>query len=402
MSLEKIEDKFLRYVRLDTQSSETSKTYPSTKQQLVLAKLLKQELLDLGIKDVEMDEYGLVYAHIEGEKDLPTIGLIAHMDTAPTLKGGNYEPRVIYNYDGQDIQLNNTYTLDIKQFPHLKQLKGQTLIVTDGEHLLGGDDKAGIAIIMALAEYYLQHPKIKHAPIAIAFTPDEEVGGGALHFEVKKMKADFAYTLDGGPYNDINYENFNAASASVSIQGVGIHPGNGKDLMVNASLLAMEFNSLLDPQAIPAKTSGYQGFNHLVEMKGDVETAYLAYIIRDHDEDKLRQKEARFIEIGQQLQNKYPTSKVEVKIGKGYRNMRYYFEQDKTAIEAIVKAYQKVGIEPTFSPIRGGTDGATITYLGLPCPNLGNGDRACHGRYEHVVVQEMYQVFDVIRALLEK
>lgn len=400
--MEKIESKFIRYVKIDTESSETSKTYPSTAKQLDLARLLKKELIELGVKDVIMDEYGLVYAHLDGEKDLPTIGLIAHMDTAPTIRGGNYEPRVVTNYAGNDIKLNATYTLSPKQFPHLLDLKGKTLIVTDGDHLLGGDDKAGVAIIMSIVEYYINHPSIKHCPIAVCFTPDEEIGGGPLHFDVKKMHADYAYTLDGGPSWDINYENFNASSAVVSIKGVGIHPGSAKGIMVNASLLAMEFNAQLDPDAIPAKTEGYQGFNHLCEIKGDIETCEMGYIIRDHDEKKLHAKEKEFIRIGQELQKKYPTSEVKVTIIPSYKNMRNYFDKDKTAINAITKAYDKVGIKYTFSAIRGGTDGATITYMGLPCPNIGNGDRCCHGRYEHVVVEEMYQVFDVVKALLEQ
>ena len=400
--MEKIEAKFIRYAKIDTESSDNSTTYPSTLKQLELAKLLKQELLGLGIKDVEMDQFGLVYAHIPGEKAMPTIGLIAHMDTATSIQGGNFEPRVVKDYDGKDIKLNDTYTLGPTQFPHLKELKGKTLIVTDGEHLLGGDDKAGVAIIMAIAEYYQGHPEIKHAPIAICFTPDEEVGGGALHFDVKKMGASYAYTLDGGPSWDINYENFNASSAVVTIKGVGIHPGSAKGIMINAALLAMEFNSHLDPKAIPGETDGYEGFNHLCGIKGDVENCEMFYILRDHDEQKLKQKEEVFKQIGVQLQHKYPTSEVKVQIIPGYRNMRNYFDKDKTAITAITRAYEKAGIKPTFSAVRGGTDGATITYMGLPCPNIGTGDRCCHGRYEHVVVEEMYETFNVVKALLEK
>ena len=398
--MEKIENKFLRYVKIDTESSETSFTYPSTDKQLKLANLLKDELIDMGIKNAYVDEFGLVYAQIDGDNSLPKIGLIAHMDTAPTIRGGNFEPRFVYNYNGDDIKLNNQYTLSSNQFPHLKKLVGKTLIVTDGEHLLGGDDKAGIAIIMSLCEYYSK-VKINHAPIRICFTPDEEIGAGADHFSCEKMDADIAYTLDGGDIEEINFENFNAASCHVSIKGVGIHPGSAKDIMVNACLLAMEFNSLLDPNAIPSKTELYQGFNHLDYIKGDVESCELDYIIRNHDEKLLKKQEQEFIKAQEIIKNKYPTCAIEVTLKEQYRNMKYYFEKDSKALDLITAAYKKVDQKYHFDPIRGGTDGARITYMGLPCPNIGTGDYCCHGRYEHVVVEQMYQMFNICKALLE-
>lgn len=400
--MEKIENKFIRYVKIDTESSETSYSYPSTSKQLILANLLKDELVSLGIKNAYVDEYGLVYAHIDGDNSLPKIGLIAHMDTAPTIQGGNFEPRIIENYDGEDIKLNDIYKLSDKQFPHLRTLKHKTLIVTDGDHLLGGDDKAGIAIIMAIAEYYMEHKEIKHAPIRICFTPDEEVGAGADHFDIERMDADFAYTLDGGEASEVNYENFNASSATIEIKGVGIHPGYAKNTMVNAILLGMEFNSYLDANAIPSKTDGYEGFYHLESINGDVENCTLSYILRDHNEQKLHQKELNLMHAKDKLLNKYPTAEVNISIKEQYRNMKYYFEQDMTAIERIKKAYDKAEVKYEFSPVRGGTDGARITYMGLPCPNIGTGDRCCHGRFEHVVVEEMYDVFNVVRALLEE
>ena len=398
--MEKIENKFIRYVKIDTESSETSSTYPSTEKQLNLSRLLNEELLNLGIESY-IDEYGLVYAKIDGGNSKEKIGLIAHVDTAPTIRGGNFEPKIVNNYNGEDVVLNDTYTLSNKMFPHLSKLKNKTLIVTDGDHLLGGDDKAGVAIIMAIAEYYATNKDINHAPIRICFTPDEEVGAGADYFSVEKMDADIAYTLDGGESNQINFENFNASSAIVDIKGVGIHPGDAKDKMINAVLLGMEFNSLLDSEAIPSKTENYQGFNHLDHFSGDVESCHLDYIIRNHDEDLLTKQEQSFIDAKNIIKERYPNCEIEVSIKRQYRNMKYYFEKDDRAIKKLLSAFKLNNIQPHFVPIRGGTDGARITYMGLPCPNIGTGDRCCHGRYEHVVVEEMYEMFNIVKSLLE-
>lgn len=397
--MEKIENKFIRYVKIDTESSETSTSNPSTFKQFDLAKLLTKELEELGF-EVELDKYGLVYAKLDGDPSLAKIGLIAHMDTAPTIRGGNFEPRFVYNYDGNDIKLNQTYSLSPNIFPSLKDVIGKTLIVTDGEHLLGGDDKAGIAIIMAIAEYYATNKEIRHAPIRICFTPDEEIGAGADHFDVEKMDADIAYTLDGGESREINFENFNAAGATISFKGVSIHPGSAKNIMVNALLLAQEFNSLL-PNFTPSNTEGYEGFFHLTDINGDAELCKVQYILRDHDKNLLNEKKETLLKTADILNKKYPTAKVEVEIKDQYENMKYYFENNPLAIDKITSAYKKVGLEYYFSPIRGGTDGARITYMGLPCPNIGTGDRCCHGRFEHVVVEEMYEMFDVVKALLE-
>lgn len=397
--MEKIENKFIRYVKIDTESSETSTSYPSTFKQFDLAKLLTKELEELGF-EVELDKYGLVYAKLDGDPSLAKIGLIAHMDTAPTIRGGNFEPRFVYNYDGNDIKLNQTYSLSPNIFPSLKDVIGKTLIVTDGEHLLGGDDKAGIAIIMAIAEYYATNKEIRHASIRICFTPDEEIGAGADHFDVEKMDADIAYTLDGGESREINFENFNAAGATISFKGVSIHPGSAKNIMVNALLLAQEFNSLL-PNFTPSNTEGYEGFYHLTDINGDAEFCKVQYILRDHDKNLLNEKKETLLKTADILNKKYPTAKVEVEIKDQYENMKYYFENNPLAIDKITSAYKKVGLEYYFSPIRGGTDGARITYMGLPCPNIGTGDRCCHGRFEHVVVEEMYEMFDVVKALLE-
>ena len=361
--MEKIENKFIRYVKIDTESSETSTSYPSTFKQFDLAKLLTKELEELGF-EVELDKYGLVYAKLDGDPSLAKIGLIAHMDTAPTIRGGNFEPRFVYNYDGSDIKLNQTYSLSPNIFPSLKDVIGKTLIVTDGEHLLGGDDKAGIAIIMAIAEYYATNKEIRHAPIRICFTPDEEIGAGADHFDVEKMDADIAYTLDGGESREINFENFNAAGATISFKGVSIHPGSAKNIMVNALLLAQEFNSLL-PNFTPSNTEGYEGFYHLTDINGDAELCKVQYILRDHDKNLLNEKKETLLKTADILNKKYPTAKVEVEIKDQYENMKYYFENNPLAIDKITSAYKKVGLEYYFSPIRGGTDGARITYIGL-------------------------------------
>lgn len=397
--MEKIEDKFIRYVKIDTESDEHSTTYPSTEKQWTLARLLYQELTDLGIQ-AEIDPYGLVYAKIDGDPSRPKIGLIAHMDTAPTIRGGNFEPRIVANYDGKDIPLNEEYTLSPSQFPHLHQAVGKTLIVTDGDHLLGGDDKAGVAIIMSIAEYFSAHPELSHAPIRICFTPDEEIGAGADHFDVKKMDADVAYTLDGGDADELNIENFNASAAKVSISGVSIHPGSAKGIMVNAALLAMEFNALLDPEKTPSRTEGYEGFHHLEAIKGDAENCTLSYILREHDEAKLRALETELHTAAETIRKKYPSCEIHVEIRQQYQNMKTYFDCDRRAVDIILRAFASMGISPRFIPIRGGTDGARITYMGLPCPNIGTGDRCCHGRYEHVIVEEMYTVFNLVRTLL--
>lgn len=397
-----IKEKFLRYVQFDTMSDEASTTYPSTSSQLEFGKLLVKELHEIGVDNAYQDEFGNIYAKIDGDDTLNKIGLIAHMDTSPSLKGGNYTPRIVSNYDGKDIKLCKEYTLTPQRFPSLMNNIGHDLIVTDGYHLLGGDDKAGIAIIMEIAEFYMNHKEIKHAPIRICFTPDEEIGLGSLHFDIKKMDADFAYTLDGGEYNEINYENFNAASCKVTINGVGVHPGSAKGIMVNALTLAMEFNNLLPENEVPEKTEQYEGFYHLTDLSGDVENATLNYIIRDHDAVKLQNKKDKLLKIKSILQEKYPVAKVLVEIKDSYKNMYEYFKNDMTVVNRISNAYKQNNIDPLYVPIRGGTDGASITFLGLPCPNIGVGDYNCHGRYEYVSINEMEKVFLVVRTLLEK
>ena len=398
--MSKVVEKFLRYIAIDTMSDEESTSTPSTSIQLNLAKLLVEELHNLGISNAYLDEYGLVYAYLDGDETLDPIGLIAHMDTSPELIGGNYTPRIIKNYDGKDIKLNDTYTMSPKEFPSLKGNIGHDIIVTDGDHLLGGDDKAGVAIIMEIIEYYVTHKDIIHAPIRICFTPDEEVGRGSENFDVNKMNAKIAYTLDGGRFNDINYENFNAYSIQVKIKGVGIHPGSAKGIMVNSILVAQEFNSLL-PNETPANTEKYEGFSHLNDIRGTVEETNMYYIVRDHDSNKIHERVGKFFEIERKLSLKYPHAHIEVISKEGYHNMYEYFKNDMTAVTKASNAYKKLNIEPTFTPIRGGTDGASITFMGLPCPNLGTGDYNCHGRYEYVDINEMEQMVEVVKVLLE-
>ena len=396
-----ITKRFLNYIKFDTKSDENSCTYPSSPSQLEFGKMLVNELHELGVKNAYQDEFGNIYAKIDGDNSMSKIGLIAHMDTSPSLDGGNFEPRIINNYQGEDIKLCNEYTLSPERFPSLLTNLGEDLIVTDGHHLLGGDDKAGIAIIMSLVEFYMNNKDIKHAPIRICFTPDEEIGLGSLHFDVNKMDADFAYTLDGGKFNEVNYENFNAASCDIEILGVGVHPGSAKGIMVNAITVGLELNSMLPENEVPEKTDNYEGFYHLTDFNGDVEKVHMHYILRDHDLNKLEDKKNKLLDIKSILENKYSTSKIEMKIKDNYKNMFEYFKNDMSVVSKIIAAYKANNYEVNCSPIRGGTDGASITYLGLPCPNIGVGDYNCHGRYEYVSINEMNKVFSVIRTLLE-
>lgn len=393
-------ERFKKYISYDTMSDPNSETYPSTNSQIEFGKILLKDLQELGVNDSYQDEYGIIYGKINNDKE-KTIGLIAHMDTAPTISGEIHNPRLIEKYDGSKIVLNEKYSMSDEDFPVLKTVIGEDLLVTDGEHLLGGDDKAGIAIIFEFTKYYIAHKDEFAFNLAIAFTPDEEIGQGALYFEPSKMRADIAYTLDGGSIYEASFENFNAASAEVTIEGVGVHPGSAKDLMINSVLLAMEFNSLLPQDMIPSKTSGYQGFIHLDEIKGDVEKTKLFYILRDHELPLLEEKKEMLLNARKEILSKYPKAKVDVLIKDEYRNMRDYFIKDMTAITMINKAYLNSSTKIHYEPIRGGTDGATITYKGLPCPNLGVGDFNPHGRFEFVSVTQMYKMVEILKELFK-
>ena len=393
-------ERFKKYIAFDTVSDESSLTYPSTKSQVEFAKILVDDLKKLGVKDAYKDEHSIVYAFIDNKKE-KTIGLISHMDTAPTIEGGIKNPRLIEKYNGEDIELNSTYKMKVEDFPVLKTVVGEDLLVTDGEHLLGGDDKAGIAIIFEFLTYYLKHKEEFNYNLAIAFTADEEIGRGASKFDVKKMKADIAYTLDGESIYEANFENFNAASAKVKIEGVGVHPGNAKDIMINAVLLGIEFNNLLPKDMIPSKTEDHEGFIHLDEFKGDVEAATLSYILRDHDKALLEDKKEMLKKAKEKILAKYPKAKIDLELHDEYRNMRDYFINHMEAIELINKAYINSRLPIRYTPIRGGTDGATITYMGLPCPNLGTGDFNPHGRFEFVSLTQMTKMVDVLKELFK-
>ena len=373
-------ERFKKYIAFDTVSDESSLTYPSTKSQVEFAEILVDDLKKLGVKDAYKDEHSIVYAFIDNKKE-KTIGLISHMDTAPTIEGGIKNPRLIEKYNGEDIELN----------------------LTDGEHLLGGDDKAGIAIIFEFLTYYLKHREEFNYNLAIAFTADEEIGRGASKFDVKKMKADIAYTLDGESIYEANFENFNfnAASAKIKIEGVGVHPGNAKDIMINAVLLGIEFNNLLPKDMIPSKTEDHEGFIHLNEFRGDVEVTTLSYILRDHDKALLEDKKEMLKKAKENILAKYPKAKIDLELQDEYRNMRDYFINHMEAIELINKAYINSRLPIRYTPIRGGTDGATITYMGLPCPNLGTGDFNPHGRFEFVSLTQMAKMVDILKELFK-
>lgn len=391
-------ERFLRYVKIDTQSNDESELTPSDPKELVLTRLLKDELAELGITS-EIDEFGRLYAKLEGEEGFETIGFNSHVDTALELPGLNVKPQVIENYDGGVIRLNDIYSMSPNEFPRLRNREGDTLVVTSGDTLLGADDKAGCAVIMSALAYFVAHPEVKHRPIAVLFTPDEEIGRGPEHFNAEKFGAAWAYTIDGDSPRNIEMENFNAAHASISIEGVSIHPGEAKGKMVNAARLAAEFDSLLSDEDRPEKTAVREGFNHLVHIEGSVDKASLHYIIRNHDGVKLEKQKEDIKEAAKLLSERYPSAKVNVEIGDDYRNMKEVFDKDPRAIEHAVKVYRSLGIEPNFEPIRGGTDGATFSFNGCPTPNLGTGSYHHHGRYEFLSLKEFHQMIDIVVAL---
>ena len=406
-------ERFLKYVSYDTQSDEAYDTCPSTEKQLLLANELKRELEEMGASDVRMSEYGYLFARIPdntgstsahgasgvGQKTtIPALGFISHMDTAPSLTGTNVKPRIGQAYDGKDIVLNAEKQIGMKvsEFPFLADLKGQDLIVTDGTTLLGADDKAGVAEIMTMAEYFLTHPEIPHGEICIGFTPDEEIGRGTDRFDVKDFGAAVAYTVDGGPIGEIEYENFNAASGKVRIQGASIHPGDAKLKMKNALLIGMEFQSLLPVFENPMYTEGYEGFYHLDEMSGNVEEAQLNYIIRDHDHEKFEQKKKFFAEAADFLNRKYGKGTVTAEVTDSYYNMKEKIEPCMYLIDTAKEAMAACGIEPEVVPIRGGTDGARLSYMGLPCPNLCTGGYNYHGKYEFIPVDSLQKTAEIL------
>lgn len=393
-------EKFLRYVAYDTQSKDEQPRIPSTEKQRILADVLAEELKAMGAENVSVSQESYVYATIPAttNRNVPVLGLIAHMDTSPDASGKDVKPRIVENYDGGTIVLNQekNITLSPADYPSLKGYAGDDLIVTDGTTLLGSDDKAGVAEIMAAAEYLLDNPQIPHGTIKIGFTPDEEVGCGADAFDVKGFGADVAYTVDGGALGELEYENFNAASGRVFIHGRGVHPGSAKNTMKNAGLMAMEFHSLLPAAQNPMYTEGYEGFFHLGEIKGDMVQAQLDYIIRDHDGDKFQEKKKIFAAAGDFLNTKYGPGTVEVHLKDSYYNMKAQIEPHMYLIDIARKAMENLRVTPKVVPIRGGTDGARLSYMGLPCPNLCTGGENYHGVHEYASVQSMEKIVELL------
>ena len=398
-------ERLLKYVKMDTPSDPNSGTTPSSSCQFALAKQLVEELKLLGVKHAEVDEKCYVYASIpatEGYEKSKCLGFIAHMDTAPDFNGCGVKPQMIRNYNGEDVTLGESgRVLKVKDFPELAGFKGRTLITTDGTSLLGSDDKSGIAEIMTLVELLLTE-KVPHGKICIGFTPDEEIGAGADHFDVKKFGADIAYTLDGGMEGEIEYENFNAAGAILTVHGTNVHPGSAKDIMVNAQLVAMECHAMLPTDEIPAKTEGYEGFFHLTDMTGSVEEAKLHYIIRDHSKEKFEERKALMESIVENANKIYGVGTVELELKDQYYNMKEMVEPHMHLIEYAKQAAEEVGLTPKVLPIRGGTDGARLSFMGLPCPNLGTGGFAFHGPYEHVTVEGMELCVEMLLKIVEK
>ncbi|MDR0799247.1 MAG: peptidase T [Dysgonamonadaceae bacterium] len=398
-------NRFLNYVSFDTQSSETSDTTPSTGKQILLAQALKAECEAMGLTEISLDEHAYLMATLPANTDakIPTIGFIAHLDTSPDMSGENVKPRIVKNYDGKDIVLNEkeNIVLSPKMFPELLHHAGEDLIVTDGTTLLGADDKAGIAEIMTAVQYLIDHPEIKHGKIRIAFNPDEEIGMGASKFDVALFGCEWAYTMDGGEIGELEYENFNAASTKITVKGLNVHPGYAKNKMLNASLITMQFAGMLPVTERPEHTEGYEGFFHLTGMGGTVEEATLSYIIRDHDRNRFEQRLKQLQDITDYLNKIYPAGTVTLEIKQQYRNMREIVEPQKHIIELAKSAMQEAGVTPLVRPIRGGTDGAQLSFKGLPCPNIFAGGLNFHGRYEWVPVQSMEKAVQVIVKIVE-
>ena len=394
-----LKDRFLKYVSFDTQSSEESESFPSTEKQLVLLNYLADEMRSLGLEDVTVDKYGYTMGTIpasEGCENAPVIGFIAHVDTSPDMSGKDVKPHVIDEYDGGDIMLNGSLTMRVADFPELKDFVGHTIIHTDGTTLLGADDKAGCAEIMSAAEYLISHPEIKHGKIRIGFTPDEEIGRGVDYFDVAAFGADFAYTMDGSAEGELEYENFNAAAATIEIQGRNVHPGYAKNKMINAIQVACELNALVPSVERPEYTTGYEGFYHCVGFNGTVENAKISYIIRDHDSEKFEQKKVFIWSCVDLLQKKYGEGVLKLTLKDQYYNMRKMVEPHPHVIDKAVEAMRKADVEPIIKPIRGGTDGARLSFMGLPCPNIFAGGMNFHGKFEYCSLNTMQKATQVI------
>ncbi len=399
-------ERFLKYVSFDTQSDENSNVCPSSEKQLVFAQYLKEELENIGLEEIKLDKNGYLYATLPAntDKKIPVIGFISHMDTSPDFTGANVNPRIVTNYDGGDIVLceEENIILSPKKFPDLLNHKGEDLIVTDGKTLLGADDKAGIAEIVSAMAYLKEHPEIKHGKIRVAFNPDEEIGKGAHLFNVEEFGCDWAYTMDGGEVGELEFENFNAASAKITFFGCNVHPGYAKNKMVNSLLLANEFISMLPKNETPETTEGYEGFYHLISVEGGVEKSVVSYIIRDHDRKLFEERKMNMLNWAEKMNEKYGKGTVKIEIKDQYYNMREKVEPVKHIIDIAYKAMKDVGVEPKVKPIRGGTDGAQLSFKGLPCPNIFAGGINFHGKFEFVPIQSMEKAMKVIIKIVQE
>ncbi|RFU68982.1 peptidase T [Peribacillus saganii] len=398
-------ERFVSYVKVDTQSDENSETTPSTSGQLTLARTLVDELKEIGMQEVTMDENGYVMATLppNTEKQVPTIGFLAHVDTATDFTGANVNPQLVENYSGEDITLNDSLhiVLSPQDFPELSNYKGHTLITTDGTTLLGADNKAGIAEIMTAMKYLINHPEIKHGRVRVGFTPDEEIGRGPHKFDVTAFNAQFAYTVDGGPLGELEYESFNAAAATITIKGNNVHPGTAKGKMVNSAKIAMELNKMLPAEEAPEWTEGYEGFYHLISINGDVEQTKLHYIIRDFDRENFNKRKATIERIVDQLRDLYGTNSFTLDMKDQYYNMREKIEPVKQIVDFAYEAMENLNIKPDIKPIRGGTDGSQLSYMGLPTPNIFTGGENFHGKYEYVSVDNMIKATMVIVEIIK-
>lgn len=397
--------RFLKYVSFLTTSDENTRMNPSTPGQIVFARYLVEELQSIGLVDIELDTNGYLMATLPANCDqpLPTIGFIAHLDTSPEMSGKHVQPRIVENYQGGDILLNKEegIVLETEKYPEILQYIGQDIIVTNGKTLLGADDKAGIAEIVTAMEYLIAHPEIKHGKIRVGFTPDEEIGEGADHFDVAKFGADWAYTIDGGEIGELEYENFNAASAKITIKGVNVHPGYAKDKMRNSMRVANQLTAMLPANEVPEHTNGYEGFYHLIHMQGSVEETTLNYIIRDHDRQKFEARKTEMAAVVEKINNEYGSETATVEIKDQYYNMREKIEPVMHIIDLAADAMKAVGVTPSVKPIRGGTDGARLSFEGLPCPNIFTGGHNFHGRFEYIPVQSMEKAMAVVVKIIE-
>ncbi|WP_342527564.1 peptidase T [Chryseomicrobium sp. FSL W7-1435] len=397
-------DRLTRYAKIDTQSDAASTTTPSTEGQWDLLHLLQQELETMGMTEVSLDENGYLFATLPATTDepLPTIGFLAHVDTATDYTGKDVKPQIVENYDGNDLVLNASTVMKVADFPELTKYQGHTLMTTDGTTLLGADNKAGIAIILTAMDYFLANPEVPHGKIRVGFTPDEEIGRGPHKFDVEAFGADYAYTMDGGPLGELQYESFNAAGARVTTHGVSVHPGSAKDKMVNAITMAMKFQSHMPPQEVPEKTDGFEGFVHLMDIHGKVEKTVMDYIIRDFDKSKFEEKKQRFHDAAQAIREQYGDSAIEVELNDQYYNMGEKITPVMEIVDQVKTIMEDLSIEPLIIPIRGGTDGSQLSYMGMPTPNIFTGGENYHGKFEYVSIENMEKATQVVQEIVKR